>query len=93
MLDHDNAGEKASRIAHRNLREMVRYCETTTCRKHFLLAYFGEKPTGPACGTCDVCTAAKSRPKKKATVRRSPAGRSSHEFTATARRSYPIPSV
>jgi len=55
MLDHDNAGEKASRIAHRNLREMVRYCETTTCRKHFLLAYFGEKPTGPACGTCDVC--------------------------------------
>jgi ATP-dependent DNA helicase RecQ len=93
MLDHDNAGEKASQLAHRNLREMIRYCETTTCRKHFLLAYFGEKPTGPACGTCDVCTAATSKPKKKAPTRRSPAGRSSHEFTAVARRSYPIPSV
>jgi ATP-dependent DNA helicase, RecQ family len=95
MLDHDNAGEKATRIAHRNLREMVRYCETASCRKHFLLAYFGEKPTGPACGTCDICTAAASTTKKKAPVRRTPAstGRNATGFTPAARRSYPIPSV
>jgi ATP-dependent DNA helicase RecQ len=93
MLDHDNAGEKATRIAHRNLREIVRYCETTTCRKHFLLAYFGEKPTGPACGTCDVCTATSSGPKKKAPARRTSAGRSPAGCVAVPRRGYPIPSV
>ena len=95
MLDHDNAGEKASRIAHRNLREMVRYCETTACRKHFLLAYFGEKPTGPACGTCDVCTEVASGPKKKTPARRSPAGtgRNATGLAAAPGRSYPIPSV
>ncbi|MDD1701959.1 MAG: ATP-dependent DNA helicase, partial [Methanoregula sp.] len=95
MLDHDNAGEKATRITHRNLREMVRYCETTACRRQFLLTYFGEKPTGPACGTCDVCTAVASGPKKKSPFRRIPVktGRNAADLTTAVRRSYPIPSV
>jgi len=95
MLDHDNPGEKAARISQRNLREMVRYCETNTCRKHFLLAYFGETPTGPACGTCDVCTAMTAGPKKRSPARRAPAktGRNPADLAAVARRTCPIPSV
>lgn len=35
--------------------EMMRgYCETSACRRQFLLAYFGEDPAGP-CGNCDRC--------------------------------------
>ncbi len=39
--------------------EMLRgYAETTTCRRQFLLGYFGE-PAPAACGRCDTCS---SRP-------------------------------
>ena len=39
--------------------EMLRgYAETTTCRRQFLLGYFGE-PAPTACGRCDTCS---SRP-------------------------------
>jgi ATP-dependent DNA helicase RecQ len=37
--------------------EMMRqYAETTSCRREFLLHYFGEPYEGP-CGTCDICEA------------------------------------
>ena len=36
------------------LDKMVRFCETKTCRRKYLLNYFGEE--APAfCGSCDVC--------------------------------------
>ena len=39
------------------------YCTLVTCRRAYLLSYFGEIPAGDLCkGTCDVC-----RPNKKQT--------------------------
>lgn len=39
------------------------YCTLATCRRAYLLSYFGEIPAGDLCkGTCDVC-----RPNKKQT--------------------------
>lgn len=37
------------------LREMMRYCELRSCRRKFLLAYFGEAWQGHSCGACDAC--------------------------------------
>ncbi|KAL0458980.1 UNVERIFIED_CONTAM: putative ATP-dependent DNA helicase RecQ [Sesamum latifolium] len=36
-----------------------RYCMLTTCRRNFLLGYFGEKNSSVNCGTCDNCTNSK----------------------------------
>ena len=37
------------------LEEMVRFCELRTCRRQYLLHYFGERREEPNCGGCDVC--------------------------------------
>ena len=41
--------------ARRNLTEVVELCELRTCRRRFLLAYFGEEPDFENCAGCDVC--------------------------------------
>nr|WP_322613795.1 DNA helicase RecQ [Dermacoccus abyssi] len=38
----------------RHLDAMLALCETVTCRREQLLAYFGRPDTGP-CGNCDTC--------------------------------------
>jgi len=57
----DEAAPGAMAIASRRRKleqsriEMVRgYAETTTCRRQFLLGYFGEQLPEP-CGNCDTC--------------------------------------
>ncbi|PIN07968.1 DNA helicase [Handroanthus impetiginosus] len=35
------------------------YCMLTTCRRKYLLEYFGEKCSSASCGTCDNCTNSK----------------------------------
>ncbi|KAL2470842.1 ATP-dependent DNA helicase Q-like 4A [Abeliophyllum distichum] len=37
-----------------------RYCMLTTCRRKYLLEYFGEKYGSVNCGTCDNCTNSKN---------------------------------
>ncbi|MGI5380075.1 RecQ family ATP-dependent DNA helicase [Streptomyces sp. CA-251387] len=57
----DEAAEEAARVFERRRRidrsriEMMRgYAETPTCRRQYLLGYFGEQLETP-CGRCDVC--------------------------------------
>lgn len=48
------AVRRARRRAERRLNYMLRYARSVTCRRHFLLTYFGEASPSQ-CGTCDVC--------------------------------------
>jgi ATP-dependent DNA helicase RecQ len=43
-------------VARRQLREMVSYSESSACRRHTLLAYFGEQ-SATRCEACDNCLA------------------------------------
>ena len=43
--------------AERKLMQMVEYCQTRSCRRGFLLNYFGEAWPHENCGACDVCFA------------------------------------
>lgn len=49
----------------RRLEMMQAYAECRTCRREFLLRYFGDDYTGP-CGNCDRCEKAGIRPAKVA---------------------------
>jgi len=55
MLEHDDAGGQHLRIALKKLQDMAEYCETTGCRRKFLLTYFGEEYHEENCGSCDTC--------------------------------------
>ena len=46
--------EEQSRIMLLKLDKMSRYCETKTCRRKYLLNYFGEDAPD-YCGSCDTC--------------------------------------
>ncbi|MFQ5569981.1 MAG: ATP-dependent DNA helicase RecQ [Rhodothermales bacterium] len=50
----DLAVRRARRRAESRWADMLRYAGTVTCRRHFLLAYFGEKSPS-RCGNCDIC--------------------------------------
>lgn len=41
--------------AQQKLAQMLQFCEIQTCRRKFLLEYFGEKSEVDNCGGCDVC--------------------------------------
>lgn len=41
----------------RKLQDMVDYCHTPECLRHYILRYFGEIPAGDRCGNCGNCNA------------------------------------
>ncbi|PJC57289.1 MAG: hypothetical protein CO025_14135 [Ignavibacteria bacterium CG_4_9_14_0_2_um_filter_37_13] len=45
--------QTAQRKARVKLKEMIDYCELTSCRRQHLLAYFGDSIS--ACDNCDCC--------------------------------------
>ncbi|MGA8572849.1 MAG: DNA helicase RecQ [Desulfobaccales bacterium] len=49
----ENEAERKN--AYQKLEQMVRYCELTTCRRSYLLAYFGEDYPSGQCDGCDIC--------------------------------------
>jgi len=46
--------EQQTRVMLKKLDEMAAYCELTTCRRQYLLRYFGEEAPDQ-CGSCDIC--------------------------------------
>ncbi len=50
------AEEARQKLEESRVRVMREYAETTGCRRHFLLSYFGEAYE-PPCGRCDNCRA------------------------------------
>ncbi len=54
MMDGSEGSEAHKRAERQKLDAMLALCETTACRRHTLLTYFGESsPTH--CGNCDTC--------------------------------------
>ncbi|PIE53931.1 MAG: DNA helicase RecQ [Dethiosulfovibrio peptidovorans] len=54
LLEMSEGDERFKRIARQNLEVMLGYCETTGCRRHALLSFFGDQCTIP-CDNCDTC--------------------------------------
>ncbi|SET17441.1 ATP-dependent DNA helicase RecQ [Nitrosomonas marina] len=55
MIEESEAQAQFKQIATKKLEAMLALCETTACRRVYLLDYFGESVTFAACGNCDVC--------------------------------------
>jgi ATP-dependent DNA helicase RecQ len=54
MVDVSDADEQRKRLERRKLNALLGFCETTLCRRHVMLNYFGETyPT--TCNNCDNC--------------------------------------
>ena len=54
---------------------MLQYAETTSCRRKFILNYFGEDYESGNCGACDNCLRAAARPTASIVRGETPAGR------------------
>ena len=59
MLAGSDASEQFKRQENHKLESLLAWCETTDCRRHSLLDYFGDDQFahiyGEACGNCDTC--------------------------------------
>ena len=53
--------EGERRNAQAKLDQMVRFAQLQTCRRRYLLEYFGERWEAEDCGGCDVCLASRDR--------------------------------
>jgi ATP-dependent DNA helicase RecQ len=53
FVEGEGAGDDRKRREHKRLDSLIGFCETPSCRRQSLLAYFGEE-TEP-CGNCDLC--------------------------------------
>lgn len=85
--DLDQAAEEAARaedvrkrVEQSRLEMMRLYAETRSCRREFLLSYFGEQVAGP-CGNCDNCEEGRAAPAgpPPAAARFGPGTRVAHE--------------
>ena len=56
-VERDNAFDKLDRV--------IEFSQLRTCRREFLLRYFGEEWPGGNCGGCDVCLTYRGEPGKE----------------------------
>ncbi|MCZ8100178.1 MAG: DNA helicase RecQ [Burkholderiales bacterium] len=54
MVDERDAPDEVKRVERAKLNALLGLCETASCRRQALLAYFGEAHPG-RCGRCDTC--------------------------------------
>jgi ATP-dependent DNA helicase RecQ len=54
--------ETKKRYDQSKLAMMLQYAETTSCRRRFILNYFGEEYTAESCGACDNCLLGRRTP-------------------------------
>ena len=55
LVESDGSDDRFVRLALRKLQDITDYCETPSCRRTFLLNYFGEEYSRENCGSCDNC--------------------------------------
>ena len=55
MIESSDGDVAFRRNASKHLDAMLALCETVSCRRGELLAYFGQTPDGEGCGNCDTC--------------------------------------
>ncbi|MEU5092924.1 DNA helicase RecQ [Streptomyces sp. NPDC021356] len=55
LIQSGEGDEAFRRRAAAHLDSMLALCETATCRRGQLLAYFGQDPDPSGCGNCDTC--------------------------------------
>ncbi len=55
LLESDAPNDRHTLMALRKLQDMTDYCESMTCRRKYLLRYFGEEFPPENCGSCDNC--------------------------------------
>ena len=56
FIEQDDGDQDHKRREHKRLDALISYCESPECRRHALLAYFGDAPaTEGGCGNCDIC--------------------------------------
>lgn len=53
FIEQEESGEDRRRREHQRLDSLIGYCESASCRRQALLAYFGDQSDG--CGNCDTC--------------------------------------
>ena len=58
FIDQNEDGTQKSN-AQEKLRQVIELCELQTCRRRYLLEYFGEKWEEENCGGCDFCLTAR----------------------------------
>lgn len=54
FLERSDAKGAYKKVAEQKIEQMLELCETTQCRRQFLLGYFDEQLKEP-CGNCDIC--------------------------------------
>lgn len=54
LIESGDGDEATKRNQTAHLNHMLALCETTSCRRQYLLRYFGQELSSP-CGNCDVC--------------------------------------
>lgn len=54
FIENGNQPEEQKRMDYQRLNAMIDYCQTSSCLRNYVLAYFGEKVKEP-CGHCSNC--------------------------------------